>query len=133
MNFLLDTNICSTHLKRPAGLMHRFVQHSGGLCISTIVLAELYTWAYLRKDAVEAVRRIEDDLLTDVIVLDFDPACANRFGTVRAELLQVGISVSRLDLLIASVALVHDLTLVTHNTADYRHIPGLRLEDWLSP
>lgn len=133
MNFLLDTNICSAHLKRPAGLLHRFVQHSGGLCISTIVLAELYTWAYLRKDPAEAVRRIENDLLTDVIVLDFDPACANRFGFVRAELLRVGISVSRLDLLIASVALVHDLTLVTHNTADYRHIPNLRLEDWLSP
>jgi predicted nucleic acid-binding protein len=37
------------------------------------------------------------------------------------------------DLMIASVALVHDLTLVTHNTADYQHVPGLRLEDWLTP
>jgi tRNA(fMet)-specific endonuclease VapC len=38
-----------------------------------------------------------------------------------------------MDLMIASVALVHDLTLVTHNTADYRSISGLRLEDWLTP
>jgi tRNA(fMet)-specific endonuclease VapC len=35
--------------------------------------------------------------------------------------------------MIASVALVHDLTLVTHNTADYQNIPGLRLDDWLIP
>jgi tRNA(fMet)-specific endonuclease VapC len=35
--------------------------------------------------------------------------------------------------MIAPVALVHDLTLVTHNTADFRNIPGLRLEDWLVP
>jgi tRNA(fMet)-specific endonuclease VapC len=35
--------------------------------------------------------------------------------------------------MIASVALVHGLTLVTHNTADYRNIPGLRLDDWLTP
>jgi predicted nucleic acid-binding protein len=35
--------------------------------------------------------------------------------------------------MIASVALVCDLTLVTHNTADYRHIPGLRLDNWLTP
>jgi tRNA(fMet)-specific endonuclease VapC len=133
MNFLLDTDICSAHLKRPAGLMHRFVQHSGGLTISTVVLGELYTWAYNRKNWAEAVQRIENDLLADVIVLDFDPACANKFGMVRAQLLQAGISVSRLDLLIASVALVHDLTLVTHNTADFQNIPNLRLEDWLTP
>jgi tRNA(fMet)-specific endonuclease VapC len=133
MNFLLDTDTCSAHLKRPAGLMHRFVQHSGGLCISTIVLAELYTWAYQRSNWSEAVQRIENDLLSDVILLDFDSACAHQFGTVRAQLLQVGISVSRLDLLIASVALAHNLTLVTHNTADFRNIPNLRLDDWLTP
>ena len=33
----------------------------------------------------------------------------------------------------AEIALVHDLTLVTHNAADFRHIPGLRLDDWLIP
>jgi tRNA(fMet)-specific endonuclease VapC len=93
------------------------------------VLGELYTWAYNRKNWAEAVQRIENDLLPDVIVLDFDSARANQFGMVRAQLPQVGISVSRLDLLIASVALVHNLTLVTHNTADYRNIPNLRLDD----
>ena len=48
MSHLLDTNICSAHLKRPSGLMHRFVQHSGRLFISSIVLGELYAWAYQR-------------------------------------------------------------------------------------
>ncbi len=66
-------------------------------------------------------------------MLDFDAACAERFGRERGTLLQQGISVSRMDLMIASVAPVHDLTLVTHNTADYQNIPGLRLDDWLIP
>jgi tRNA(fMet)-specific endonuclease VapC len=52
---------------------------------------------------------------------------------VRGKLLQQGISVSRVDLLIGSVALAHNLTMVTHNTADFQNIPGLRLEDWLEP
>jgi tRNA(fMet)-specific endonuclease VapC len=52
---------------------------------------------------------------------------------VRGTLLQQGITVSRMDLMIAAVALVHNLTLVTHNTADYQNIPGLRLDDWLIP
>jgi tRNA(fMet)-specific endonuclease VapC len=35
------------------------------------------------------------------------------------------------DLSIAATALIYDLTLVTHNTADYVDIPDLRIEDWL--
>ena len=35
-------------------------------------------------------------------------------------------------LLIASVAIVHNLTLVTNNTADFQRVPGLRLDDWLT-
>ena len=55
------------------------------------------------------------------------------FGQVRGRLLRRGISVPTSDLMIASVALVHNLTLVTHNTADYQHVPGLRLDDWIGP
>jgi tRNA(fMet)-specific endonuclease VapC len=41
--------------------------------------------------------------------------------------------VSPLDLQIAAVARVHSLTLVTNNTKDFQRIPGLQLEDWLTP
>ncbi len=51
-------------------------------------------------------------------MLGIESVCADQFGTMRTQLLQVGISVSR-------------LTLVTHNTADYWSIPNLRLDDWL--
>ena len=49
------------------------------------------------------------------------------------ELRRQGIVIPALDLLIAAVALLYDLTLVTNNTKDFQNIPGLRLEDWLSP
>ena len=35
MSDLLDTNICSAHLKRPGGLAHRMIQYSGRLYTST--------------------------------------------------------------------------------------------------
>lgn len=133
MSHLLDTNICSAHLKRPAGLMHRFVQHAGRLFIPTIVLGELYAWAYRRPDPTRLLDKIEHDLLADVVVLDFDAFCAQEFGRLRGVLLQRGLPTSRLDTLIGAVALAHDLTLVTHNTADFQNIPGLALEDWLTP
>jgi tRNA(fMet)-specific endonuclease VapC len=132
MKFLLDTNICSAHMRRPAHLAHRFIQYVNQLAIPTIVLGELYAGAYRHSNSSRLLGLI-DDLLQEVAVLDFDPACAEEFGRVRGQLLQRGIAVNTVDLMIASVALVHDLTLITHNTADFQHIPGLRLDDWIKP
>ena len=133
MSHLLDTDICSAHLKRPSGLVHRFVQHSGRLFVSSIVLGELYAWAYRRPIPQPLIDQIESELLADATLLNFDRECAFEFGQLRGQLLRSGIAVNRTDLLIAATALVHDLTLVTHNTQDFIRVPGLRLEDWLQP
>jgi tRNA(fMet)-specific endonuclease VapC len=129
---LLDTNICSAHMRRPGGLAHRFFQYAGGIATSTVVLAELYSGAYKHPSPSRLLALIAD-LLQEVAVLDFDRACAEQFGKVQGRLLQQGIAVPETDLMIASVALFHNLTRVTHNTADFRNIPGLRLDDWLAP
>jgi len=131
MSFLLDTNTCSFHLRRPSGLAHRFVQHQGRLFIPSIVLAELYVWVFRRDDPRAGLAAIDWFVQNEVQVLGYDEQCAEEFGRNRAELLRKGIVVARFDLLIASVALVHDLTVVTHNIADFENIPNLRLEDWL--
>ncbi len=132
MSHLLDTNICVAHFRRPAGLAHRFVQYGGGILIPTVVLGELYTGAYHVDNPDPLLRKIAD-LLNDVEVLPYDEECAERFGRERGSLMRQGISVPTPDLMIAAVALVHDLTLVTHNTADFRNVPNLRLADWLIP
>ena len=46
MTFLLDTDTCSAHMRRPAKLAHRFIQYTGRVAISTVTLAELYAGAY---------------------------------------------------------------------------------------
>jgi tRNA(fMet)-specific endonuclease VapC len=132
MTHLLDTNICSAHMRRPGGLAHRFFQYAGGIAISTVVLAELYSGAYQHPNPSRLLALIAD-LLQEVAVLDFDSICAEQFGKVQGGLAQQGITVPETDLMIAAVALVHNLTLVTHNTADFQNIPGLRLDDWLTP
>ncbi len=132
MTHLLDTNICSAHMRRPGGLAHRFFQYASGIAISTVVLAELYSGAYKHPNPSRLLALIVD-LLQEVAVLDFDSACAEQFGKVQGGLLRQGIMVPETDLMIASVALIYDLTLVTHNTADFQNIPGLRLDDWLTP
>ena len=130
MSYLLDSDICSAYLRRPGPLFHRFMQHAGRLWISTITLSDLYTWAYKQDDPTPILDKIVD-FLRDVQVLSFDDVCARDLGKLRGSLLRQGIRVSPVDLMIGVSARVHDLTLVTHNTADFRNIPGLRLVDWL--
>ncbi len=132
MIYLLDTDTCSAHMRRPAKLAHRFIQYTGQLAIPTMVLAELYAGAYHHPNPARLLALI-GALLQEVAMLDFDSACAEEFGKVKGTLLQRGISVATADLIIASVAKIHNLTLVTHNTADFKDIPGLRLDDWLIP
>lgn len=133
MSFLLDTNTCSAHIKRPSGLAHRFAQYSGNLYVPTIVLGELYAWAFLKPNPTLLLQGIQTLLLPDTLVIDFDHDCAVAFGQLRGYLQKSGITVTAVDQMIAAVALVHNLTLVTNNTGDFKNIPNLRLDDWLVP
>ena len=38
-----------------------------------------------------------------------------------------------MDAMIAATALVHNMTLVTNNTADFQSVAGLQHIDWLDP
>ncbi len=132
MSFLLDTNILSEHLRRPSGLVHRFVQHSGRLYTSGVSLSELYVWVFSRPNPAPTRAAVEKLLTYEVNVIALDADCAAEFGRLRAELRPKGINVDNMDLLIAATALVYDLTLVTHNTADFANIPNLQLDDWIA-
>lgn len=117
-------------MRRPAQLAHRFFQYLDQLAIPTIVLGELYAGAY-KHPASGRLLGLIDELLNEVHVLDFDADCAKEFGRLRGDSLRSGTLHSTVDLMIGSVAVVHDLTLVTHNAHDFQNIPGLRIVDWL--
>jgi tRNA(fMet)-specific endonuclease VapC len=76
-------------------------------------------------------RRYEWDLLPLVGVLDYTRSCAEIYAEVRVELESRGQRLDEADLMIAAVALRHDMVLVTGNTRHFRRVPGLRLENWL--
>jgi tRNA(fMet)-specific endonuclease VapC len=72
-------------------------------------------------------------LLKGATVLDVSLSIAERFGEIRARLIDQGITVGEMDLLNGATALVHGLTMATHNVKDYAGIPGLTIDDWLVP
>src|SRR3954468_24668327 len=99
MKFLLDTNICSAHMRRPAQMAHRFFQHFDQLAVPTIVLGELYAGAYKHSSSDRLVKLIEE-LLQEISVLDFDAQCAKQFGLLRGESLRLGTPFSTVDLMV---------------------------------
>lgn len=132
MSFLLDTDICSAHLKNNRLLFTRLMQHQGQLFVSVITVGELQTWA--RRSKAAPSRRLDlERLMRDVTVLDVTRDIANTYGTVRAALLDQGLSIATADGFIAATAVVHNFTLVTHNTRDFQTVAGLHLVDWLVP
>lgn len=130
MRFLIDTDICSAHMRRPASLAHRFIQYTGAIGISAVSLRELYAGAHKHPNPPHLLKLISD-LKQEVTIVDFNERCAETFGLIRGTLLKQGISVPTTDLMIGVSAIVHDASLVTHNIQDFANIPGLRIEDWL--
>jgi tRNA(fMet)-specific endonuclease VapC len=59
-------------------------------------------------------------------LVPFDNGSENQFQRLRASRLRVG----TLDLKIAAIALVNDLTVLTRNRSDFGQVPGLKLADW---
>jgi predicted nucleic acid-binding protein len=130
MSFLIDTDICSAHLRQVAPVVSRVLQYSGHLFVSALSVGELYTWT-LRRNAPRRYSQILHGFLSDVAILDVDRDVARMFGRVRAESFDRGKPIAAFDMMIAATALAHDLTLVTHNARHFAAVPGLGVVDWM--
>jgi tRNA(fMet)-specific endonuclease VapC len=103
----------------------------GTVHICSVVLGELIYGA-LHGPAARLASNLSliSRLRKDFPSLPFDDAAAEKYAEVREYLAVRGTSIGLNDLLIASIALANQLTLVTHNTRDFSRVPGLTLEDW---
>jgi tRNA(fMet)-specific endonuclease VapC len=132
LKVLLDTDVCIAILNRDErvrALLER--QPPSLLRISAISLAELRFGAAKSAQPVKVNANIRA-LLGKVSVVPFDEAATQRYGELRALLERRGAQIGPLDTLIASHALSLGWALATHNTQEFRRVPGLKVVDWLS-
>lgn len=132
MRYLLDTDHCVALLRRHPLVMARFatLAQEDELYLSIISVAELFYGAALTQDPQQEVARITT-LVERVAVLELDLEAAKHYGRLKADLRRRGVLIEDNDLYIASVALRHGLTLLTHNQEHYARIQELPLIDWL--
>ena len=97
--------------------------------ISSITVAELYYGAFFSAKHQDNLKKLQIHL-DELQVLNFTKNTAKVFGRLKCDLRKTGKPIADMDLAIASIALYHQYTLVTHNTRHFSHVPELVLEDW---
>lgn len=132
MRFLVDADVLSEPTKpSPSlGVIEWLRANEAELAVSTIVLGEIEYGVRLLP-AGKRRKRLQDWFTRGVQrirTLDFDAKVASTWAELLAHLKHKGRGMPIKDSLIAATALAHDLTVATHNTADYRYA-GARLVD----
>lgn len=133
MIYVLDTNACIGWLrKNQTNLVDRIAQESPtDIMICSVVVGELLFG--VEHSAVthrDNSRRQVELLRRQFASVPFNDSAAEQYGNLRAYLTRVGMMIGSNDLLIATIALANDLTLVTHNIAEFQRVPNLVVEDW---
>jgi len=130
---MLDTNICIYVLKTHSGKILDKFNATKELTISSIVYAELLygielSHRKLQKERSEQLRRFFQYL----IIAPWDEPAAKHYSDIRGILKKNGKMIGNMDLLIGAHARSLDSDLVTNNTKEFKRIPHLRLQNWVS-
>ncbi len=128
--YLLDTDHCVFLLRRDESVCREFDRRANESAhISIVTAGELLFGAYWSSRSQQNVAET-NRLLDHISILSLTRPIMDRFAQLKVGLLRQGQGLEDPDLQIAATALDSGLTLVTHNTAHYKRIPDLRIEDW---
>ncbi len=132
IHYLLDTNIISALIRDPHGAVSQILARRGfdRVCTSIIVAAELRFGA--RKRGSTSLSARVEAMLEAIPVLPLELGVDRRYAEIRGQLERAGTPIGPNDLLIAAQALDRGLILVTDNGDEFRRVPGLVVENWLT-
>lgn len=131
-DYLLDTNILSDLIRHPQGAVRDRIERVGEsrVCTSIIVSAELRFGA-LKKGSKRLADRVET-ILSYLPIVALEPETDRVYAEIRWYLEQAGTPIGPNDLLIAAQARDLGVTLVTANEREFKKVPGLAVENWLT-
>lgn len=133
MKFLIDTNICVALIRqKPKELIKQITtRRPGDIGISTITIAELVHGAQKSSQTEQNMNAL-DQFLLPLEIADFDQSAAVIYGHIRTYLENKGTIIGSMDMLIAAHAMSLEVALVTNNTREFKRIPNLKIEDWMT-
>lgn len=135
IKYLLDTNILSEAIrpKPDPGVLQKLQLHQQQLGTATLVIHELLFGCYRlsvskKRESLQAY--IENVVLPNIAIFDYDLKSAQWHATERARLVSLGKTPAFVDSQIAAIVYSNNLILVTNNVSDFNNFQGLQIENW---
>ncbi|CAB1084405.1 VapC toxin protein [Olavius algarvensis Delta 1 endosymbiont] len=125
MNYLLDTNTCIQYLNGRSENIKRHLESKQPqeMLVCSVVKAELFYGVQKSAKPKENLEKVHK-FLNRFVSLPFDDKASEKYGEVRSDLEKAGTPIGPNDLLIASIALAHNVILATHNTREFKRVKG---------
>jgi predicted nucleic acid-binding protein len=125
MKYLLDTNVvCEATARHPEATVLAWIESHAHECyLSSVSLGEIWKGLHRlpegkrKRGLVRWAEELESDFATQILGLD--TMTLKFWGKLYAQHEAKGFNMDVMDSLIAATALVHQLTMVTRNTADF--------------
>jgi tRNA(fMet)-specific endonuclease VapC len=132
LKYLLDTNIVIYVLKRrPKEVLAMFNANASRMAISSITLSELFYGAEKSLNRDKNLEAVEE-FVSHLDVLPYDAKASQHYGQIKATLEKKGQIIGENDIHIAAHATSHGLILVSNNVREFKRVPNLVLENWVS-
>jgi tRNA(fMet)-specific endonuclease VapC len=128
--YLLDSNILIYWLKGQGNVaQHLQAKSPLQIKVPAPALFEL-EYGTAKSHRPQLQRNFIDTVVLKLDILPLDYPSAKAAGLLRSALEGKGNLIGPYDLLIAGIAIAHNLTVITRNTREFARVPGLQVENW---
>jgi tRNA(fMet)-specific endonuclease VapC len=127
-----DTNIITAYFKGHTKVVQRmkaYQKQFGRIKLNILSYYELLR-GYKDLDSAKKLRRFRE-FASRCEMLDIDSAVMEKASDIYVQLKKTGRLIEDADILIAAIAIVDNLKLVTDNIGHFNRIQGLQIDNWM--
>ena len=128
---LIDTDTLSYFFRNNPAVVEKldkYLKEYGFINLSVITYYEVLNGLYF-KDAKKQMKKFEDFVKLNQ-VLPLTEEVAKKAAEIYAKLRKKGKTIGHNDILIASTAMVNNMTLITNNEKHFKNIEDLDIDNW---
>src|ERR1700730_15538430 len=130
--YLLDTNLVSDLVRQPQGpVAARIADVGEDHVLTSIIVACELRYGATKRGSKKLTRQVEA-VLGAMTIVPLEAGTDRHYANIRTALEKKGTPISAHDLLIAAHARAIDAICVTDNVSEFKRVPALKVENWLS-